>query len=202
MSKTNAGAASKKGGGKGKQQLLGEELLKVIMVGECGVGKSSLICKLVDNTFSDEPVTSLGMDFKLKTVSAEGKTLKLQIWGVVLVYDIADKESFKALDRWIEELDTYTSKETNKVIIGNKTDLGVKRAVAASLGKEFAEARGIPFFEVSAKSGENVDKVFVTLARDIHARTGEGACEADAGGSKVKLKNPAKPPKAKGGCSI
>jgi GTPase SAR1 family protein len=80
MSKTNAGAASKKGGGKGKQQLLGEELLKVIMVGECGVGKSSLICKLVDNTFSDEPVTSLGMDFKLKTVSAEGKTLKLQIW--------------------------------------------------------------------------------------------------------------------------
>jgi GTPase SAR1 family protein len=80
MSKTNAGAAaSKKGGGKGKP-LLGEEQLKVIMVGECGVGKSSLICKLVDNTFSDEPVTSLGMDFKLKTVSAEGKTLKLQIW--------------------------------------------------------------------------------------------------------------------------
>ena len=84
-----------------------------------------------------------------------------------------------------------------------QTDLGVKRAVAASLGKEFAEARGIPFFEASAKSGENVDKVFVTLARDIHARTGEGACEADAGGgSKVKLKNPAKPPKAKGGCTI
>jgi len=80
MSKTNAGAAaSKKGGGKGKP-LLGEELLKVIMVGECGVGKSSLICKLVDNTFWDEPVTSLGMDFKFKTVSAEGKTLKLQIW--------------------------------------------------------------------------------------------------------------------------
>ncbi len=81
--------------------------------------------------------------------------------------------------------------------------MGVKRAVAASLGKEFAEARGIPFFEASAKSGENVDKVFVTLARDIHARTGEGACDADAsGGSKVKLKNPAKPPKTKGGCTI
>jgi Ras-related protein Rab-1A len=155
--------------------------------------------------------------------------------GVVLVYDIADKESFKALDRWLEELDTYTSKETNRVIIGNKarraivkgvvfaghcnqgpfsslrlthartqTDLGVKRAVAASVGKEFAEARGIPFFEASAKSGDNVDKVFVTLAGEIHERTGEGvAADASASASsKVKLKNPSKPAKAKGGCSV
>jgi hypothetical protein len=64
----------------GKQKLLGEDILKIIMVGECGVGKSSLICRLVDNTFSDEPVTSLGMDFKPKTVSADGKVLKLQVW--------------------------------------------------------------------------------------------------------------------------
>ena len=162
-------------------------LFKLLLIGDSGVGKTPLFCRYADGCWTESMEHQMGLDFKIKTITIDGFVVKLQIWdvcssnryyrehctyyrgshGVIVVYDITDKTSFWNVKQWMSEVDRYCSKDVHRMIVGNKSDLGDKRAVSSEEVQEYAGRIDVPFFEVSAKTGENVDLVFTTLAKDI-----------------------------------
>eukprot|EP00479_Gromia_sphaerica_P007717 TRINITY_DN2673_c0_g1_i1.p1 TRINITY_DN2673_c0_g1~~TRINITY_DN2673_c0_g1_i1.p1 ORF type:complete len:183 (-),score=38.53 TRINITY_DN2673_c0_g1_i1:300-848(-) len=160
------------------------------MIGDSGVGKSCLLLRFADDSFTTSFITTIGIDFRIKTVEIDGKRCKLQIWdtagqerfrtitqayyrgamGILMVYDVTDEESFKNIRNWIQNIEAHASDNVEKVLVGNKCDMDDKRAVSQGQGKELAEEYSIPFYETSAKSGEHVEEAFVGIARQIRSR--------------------------------
>eukprot|EP01121_Diplochlamys_sp_Union-15-3_P019174 TRINITY_DN7163_c0_g2_i3.p1 TRINITY_DN7163_c0_g2~~TRINITY_DN7163_c0_g2_i3.p1 ORF type:complete len:201 (+),score=40.67 TRINITY_DN7163_c0_g2_i3:53-655(+) len=167
-------------------------LFKVLLLGDSGVGKSCLLLRYADNTFTETFTATIGVDFKIKTVIIDGKTIKLQIWdtagqekfrtitstyyrgahGVILVYDITNLESFTSLNKWWSEVKHWHPNGGCQVlIVGNKSDMVAARQVSQETGQEFANEIGVPFLEASAKEDANVEKAFLKLATAIKADT-------------------------------
>ncbi|XP_006139813.1 ras-related protein Rab-18 isoform X3 [Tupaia chinensis] len=117
--------------------------LKILIIGESGVGKSSLLLRFTDDTFDPELAATIGVDFKVKTISVDGNKAKLAIWdtagqerfrtltpsyyrgaqGVILVYDVTRRDTFVKLDNWLTELETYcTRNDIVNMLVGNKID--------------------------------------------------------------------------------
>ncbi len=156
-------------------------------MGNSNVGKSSLFLRFVDDIWNDTFVPTIGVDFKIKTFDIDEKKIKMQIWdtagqerfkniiasyyrgahGILLIYDVTDKDSFKNLSNWIIEIEKNSSKQVLKVLIGNKTDLEDKRVVTYNQGKEFADTYGLKYIETSAKKNLNVNEAFETLGREL-----------------------------------
>jgi len=161
-------------------------LFKILLIGDSGVGKSWLLNRFTDNIFTENYISTIGVDFKIKTVEIDGKTIKLQIWdtagqerfrvitsayyrgahGVLIVYDLSNDTTFKNIKFWLDELDKYASENISKMIIGNKCDI-LKREVDYSVAREFADSLNIPYIESSAKTGTNIDKVFTDIAYNL-----------------------------------
>jgi Ras-related protein Rab-1A len=162
-------------------------LFKLLLIGDSGVGKSCLLLRFADDTYTDSYISTIGVDFKIRTVDLDTKTIKLQIWdtagqerfrtitssyyrgahGIIIVYDITDKESFDNVRQWLFEIDRYASENVCKLLVGNKSDLGNKRAVEYDAAKAFADELSIPFLETSAKNATNVEQAFLTMAAQI-----------------------------------
>lgn len=162
-------------------------LFKLLLIGDSGVGKSCLLLRFADDTYTDSYISTIGVDFKIRTVDLDTKTIKLQIWdtagqerfrtitssyyrgahGIIIVYDITDKESFDNVRQWLFEIDRYASENVCKLLVGNKSDLGNKRAVEYESAKAFADELSIPFLETSAKNATNVEQAFLTMAAQI-----------------------------------
>ncbi|VDD95200.1 unnamed protein product [Enterobius vermicularis] len=167
-------------------------LFKLLLIGDSGVGKSCLLLRFADDTYTESYISTIGVDFKIRTIELDGKTIKLQIWdtagqerfrtitssyyrgahGIIVVYDITDQESFNNVKQWLQEIDRYACENVNKLLVGNKCDLTTKRAVEQNAAKEYAEQLGIPFLETSAKSSTNVEQAFLTMAGEIKNRMG------------------------------
>ena len=133
-----------------------EHLLKILLIGNSGVGKSCLLMRYVENNFTTNFFNTIGVDFKMKTIPIADKEVKLQIWdtagqerfrtitcnyyrgahGVVIVYDITDRESFESVKNWMVEIEKYAQENVNKLLIGNKCDLTAKRQVSPEEGAE------------------------------------------------------------------
>eukprot|EP01111_Echinosteliopsis_oligospora_P014462 TRINITY_DN5453_c2_g1_i1.p1 TRINITY_DN5453_c2_g1~~TRINITY_DN5453_c2_g1_i1.p1 ORF type:complete len:243 (-),score=96.20 TRINITY_DN5453_c2_g1_i1:133-861(-) len=160
--------------------------LKILVIGDTGVGKSCLLLRYCDATFFQESyITTIGVDFKIKTIEIDGKIVKVQVWdttgqerfrtitssyyrgahGILIVYDVADHVSFSNTRQWLGEINRYACESVAKILVGNKVDDEEKRVVSSSSGKEFADSLNIPFIETSAKSNHNVDEAFSTLIR-------------------------------------
>merc|ERR1712154_634475 len=131
--------------------------------------------------------TTIGVDFRFKNLPVDKKTIKLQLWdtagqerfrtitsayyrgadGILLVYDITDKQSFTNINTWIRSIEQNADDSISKIIIGNKCDLLEDRVVISEHGKILANQFNVPFYETSAKNDINVQKVFIDVARTI-----------------------------------
>ncbi|XP_021349357.1 GTP-binding protein YPTC1-like [Mizuhopecten yessoensis] len=183
-------------------------LFKYLLIGDSGVGKSSLLLRFADDVFSDTYISTIGVDFKIRTVDVDNKVVRLQVWdtagqdrfksitasfyrgahGIMLVYDVTDMESFQHVETWIKEVDRYGSCDHNMILVGNKSDLSGKRVVTYEKGKEFAEKLGISFMETSAKSSTNVETLFMTMAAEIKSTIAEDKLDT-TGGVTVIVRN-------------
>ncbi|XP_048476879.1 ras-related protein Rab-35-like [Rhincodon typus] len=156
-----------------------DHLFKLLIIGDSGVGKSSLLLRFADNTFSGSYITTIGVDFKIRTVDVNGEKVKLQIWdtagqerfrtitstyyrnthGVIIVYDVTNPESFINVKRWLFEISQNCDTVT-KVLVGNKSEDPSRREVEFADAKRFSEQMGICLFETSAKENTNVEEMF------------------------------------------
>uniref|UniRef100_A0A0D9ZSW6 Uncharacterized protein n=1 Tax=Oryza glumipatula TaxID=40148 RepID=A0A0D9ZSW6_9ORYZ len=191
-------------------------LFKLLLIGDSGVGKSSLLLRFTSDSFEDLSPT-IGVDFKVKMVNTGGKKLKLAIWDTAgqerfrtltssyyrgaqvqidfSVYDVTRRETFTNLsDIWAKEIDLYsTNQDCIKMLVGNKVDKESERAVTKKEGIEFAREYGCLFLECSAKTKVNVEQCFEELVLKI-LDTPSLLADASSGAKKNIFKQ--KPPEA------
>ena len=140
-----------------------------------------------DDAFTESYISTIGVDFRFRTVKIENKTVKLQIWdtagqerfrtitsayyrgadGIIMVFDVTSSESFDHVNDWLKEVNRYAAEGTVKLLVGNKSDRTADKVVTESQAKEFADELGIPFIETSAKSSKNVEEAFLTMAGEL-----------------------------------
>ena len=157
---------------------------KIIFVGDAGVGKTTIISRVMDNPFNEVYEPSIGVDFMSKIIKYRGQNIKLQIWDtagqekykglipsyvrnssiVFLIYDISVKSSFDNIPNWITFIRSIEN--TTLVLCGNKIDLD-KREVTKEQGEALAQKGGIAFYEISAKSGEGIKNMFYNTVSDL-----------------------------------
>lgn len=162
-------------------------LFKLVLIGDSGVGKSCLLLRFADDAFTESYISTIGVDFRFRTVKIEKKTVKLQIWdtagqerfrtitsayyrgadGIIMVYDVTSMDSFDHVNDWLKEVNRYASEGTCKLLVGNKSDRNVDRVVTSHRAKEFSDELGIEFLETSAKSAKNVEEAFLTMAGEL-----------------------------------
>ena len=160
-------------------------IFKVLLLGNSDVGKSSLLLRYVDSVWNDAFVPTIGVDFKVKTLTINEKKVKMQIWdtagqerfrtvvatyfrgahGILLLYDVTNKDSFKNLENWLIEIEKNAQEKVLKILIGNKCDLTDDREISTEEGKAFALRNGMEFMETSAKMNTNVTEAFETLGK-------------------------------------
>ena len=161
-------------------------LTKVIILGDYGVGKSSLMLRFAEGTFTDMHIATIGVEFKARVLNVGETRVNLQMWdtgggarfqeiiktyyrgtkGFIVVYDIASRLSFEHVDKWIEDIDIYKTGKVFKILVGSKCDLESAREVSYEEGLQKAKLYGIQFFEASAKTPINVDSIFNLLAAE------------------------------------
>mmetsp|Transcript_6197 Transcript_6197/g.9681 ORF Transcript_6197/g.9681 Transcript_6197/m.9681 type:complete len:222 (-) Transcript_6197:57-722(-) len=177
--------------GGGSKLMQYDHLVKLLLIGDSGVGKSSLLIKFADDKFSPHISQTIGMDFKVKMLNLGGRRVKLQIWdtagqerfhtitqqyyrnamGIILVYDVTNEESFANIRRWAAQIAAHGEEGADRMLLGNKADFEPpKRVVDASRGKALADEYGIPFMETSAKEGSNVEEAFIAIADSVRVR--------------------------------
>jgi len=161
---------------------------KIMVLGESKVGKTSLIKRFTKNVFGGVYLTTVGMDFQDKIIEIEDKKVRLQVWdtagqerfrnvtksyfqssqGLLVVYDITDKESFEKINFWMENIKNNAPENVKLILVGNKCDLANERKVTIEDGENKARYYNIKFFESSAKDGTNVNELFFYLANEIY----------------------------------
>lgn len=152
-----------------------------------GVGKSCLLLRFCEDQFTPSFITTIGIDFKIRTIDLDGKRVKLQVWdtagqerfktittayyrgamGILLVYDVCDEKSFNNIRSWYANVQQHASENVVLILVGNKSDMTDKRVISTEQGKQLADELGIPFIEASAKTRDNVEETFFSLARRV-----------------------------------
>mmetsp|Transcript_57771 Transcript_57771/g.118226 ORF Transcript_57771/g.118226 Transcript_57771/m.118226 type:complete len:211 (+) Transcript_57771:63-695(+) len=170
-----------------------DHVFKILLIGDAGVGKSSMLLQFTDGYFNENLQSTIGVDFKVKVMDATGpdgrpKRVKVTIWdtagqerfrtltssyyrgaqGIILVYDVARKETFDSLSMWLQEVEQFSmggGKEVVKLLVGNKIDQ--ERVVPRADAEEWAKARGMLFMEASAKTKEGISQVFNEVVQKV-----------------------------------
>jgi Ras-related protein Rab-1A len=197
-------------------------LFKLVLIGDSGVGKSCLLLRFADDSFTDSYISTIGVDFRFRTVNIDMKTVKLQIWdtagqerfrtitsayyrgahGIIMVYDVTNYESFEHVEEWLNEVNRHASESTLKLLVGNKADLQEDKKVPSEDAKNFADKLGISFLETSAKNATNVEAAFLTMAKQlIQAKEASGPSKP-TGGSGLVLREAENNTNKKGCCQV
>ena len=156
-------------------------IFKLVLIGDTCVGKSCILVRFSDDIFDDNYVTTIGVDFRFKTMVVKNKVVKIQIWdtagqeryrsittayyrgaaAIIICCDCTNKESFNNIKNWVEEIGKYTDKDAvDKMVFMNKCDLTEERCIKKDEIDKFEKENGIKVLEVSAKTGEGIDKGF------------------------------------------
>ena len=153
--------------------------LKILLVGDTNVGKTSLLLRYTDELFPNKHISTVGVEYRIKKFEYNGFRVKMQIWdtagqerfhsitksyfnnadGILFVYDISDYKSFEEIKAWINESEDIAS-DFKKLLIGNKCDLKHKIAVTKEEVNNYCKEKKIEFFETSAKENINLNEVF------------------------------------------
>jgi len=156
---------------------------KAIIIGDSSVGKSSLLYRYTDSDWNPHYIATIGVDFKVLTFERDGKVIKLQLWdtagqdrfktithtyyrgthGVMLVFDVTNRESFDHVLQWLEEFHQFGGQGIPMVLVGNKADLKEKVVVSFDEATALAEQMGCHYVQTSAKSNQSVDDAFKQL---------------------------------------
>jgi len=167
-----------------------DHLFKLLLIGDSAVGKTCILFRFADDNFNTSFISTIGIDFKIKTVDIDGKRVKLQIWdtagqerfhtittsyyrganGIMMVYDISNPKSFDNIQKWLRNITDFASEDVIRILLGNKCDMEEKRMISTNRGQEIASQNGIKFYETSAKNNININEAFMTLATDILRR--------------------------------
>uniref|UniRef100_A0A3B3DQ31 small monomeric GTPase n=1 Tax=Oryzias melastigma TaxID=30732 RepID=A0A3B3DQ31_ORYME len=197
-------------------------MFKLLIIGNSSVGKTSFLFRFADDSFTSAFVSTVGIDFKVKTIYRNNKRVKLQIWdtagqeryrtittayyrgamGFLLMYDITSQESFCAVQDWATQIKTYSWDSAQVVLVGNKLDLEEDRQVPTQDGQRIATELGFQFFEASAKDNINVKQVFDRLV-DVICEKMNQSFNGDVSPS-VSQKGDGlqeQPPQSQGGCA-
>jgi len=161
---------------------------KLVLLGESAVGKSSLVLRFVKGQFLDYQESTIGAAFLTQTVCLNDTTVKFEIWdtagqeryhslapmyyrgaqAAIVVYDITNADSFeRAKKNWVKELQRQGNPNIVIALAGNKVDLASKRKINAEDSQAYADENGILFMETSAKTAENVNELFVAIAKKL-----------------------------------
>ena len=202
---------------------------KIIFLGDQYVGKSSILNRFYQDKFEPDYQATIGLDFHSKNVEINGNSVRLLLYDtagqekfkslipmyirdaniIIVVYDISNKDSFTHTDHWVNETKDLKREDAIFVLVGNKIDLEEKRVVTKKEAEDFATEKGFLFYEVSAKTGEQIQelfesKIFPEMARKYHIgdEEGEGTNEGTHGQNDggIKLNEGNQPEKKKGGC--
>ena len=162
---------------------------KIIVIGNSGVGKSCLTNKATKNIFEDTYNATVGFEFFTFNIKINDKIVKLQIWDTcgqelyrslitnfyrnsslaIIVYAVNQKESFESIEMWLRELRTHSNPDAKVFLIGNKIDLTEERKIKTEEGESYAKKNNLTkFIESSAKSGVNVQKIFIDAAKILY----------------------------------
>jgi len=162
-------------------------LFKLLLIGDSGVGKTCILFRFSEDAFNTTFISTIGIDFKIKTIELRGKKIKLQIWdtagqerfhtittsyyrgamGIMLVYDITNAKSFDNIAKWLRNIDEHANEDVERMILGNKCDMEDKRVVSKERGDGIAKEHNIKFLETSAKTNINIEPAFIQLAEAI-----------------------------------
>ena len=162
-------------------------IIKILTLGEHGVGKSCIIIRYIADKFDNKTQSTLAVDFKTKFIQKGNEIIKLSIFdtagqeqykyliksyynganGILLIFDITDRNSFEQLNSWLKDLKNNSDDLDNMFIclVGNKSDLNEKREVSYEEANKFAKEKNMPYIEVSAKTGDNINKLFSIMTK-------------------------------------
>ena len=161
--------------------------IKIMILGNTSVGKTSFIIKYTENTFQEVYLSTIGIDYKIKKLTYNEQKYNLYIYdttgeerfrslsfnlikfteGVILMYDITNKSSFKSIPEWIESAREHKGENYPIIIIGNKIDLEEKRKITTEEGENLAKKYGLDFFEISNKEDINIKEAIFTLFKKV-----------------------------------
>merc|ERR1712137_95325 len=170
-----------------------DSVCKVVLIGDAGVGKSSLIHRFTENTHCTTHVPTIGVDFKIKSLTQEGRVTKLHLWdttgnerfrsittayyraahGIVICFDTTNATSFERVREWLSAVEQFAGNGVSVMLIGTKTDLREQRQVPRERAEAFAASKRLSYAETSSVRDENVRLVFETMTRAIARRQAE-----------------------------
>ena len=166
---------------------------KVLLLGNSYVGKTCILLRFSEDSFSDHYELTIGLNYRIKTLNVDNNPIKMQIWdtsgeekfkaiaknfyrgahGVILIYDVCEKNSFLDVKSWIEQIIENTDNdEIVMLLCGNKSDKVKERIISTEEGENLAKNYGLPFFECSAKNNININEIFNTMAQNIYSKIG------------------------------
>lgn len=167
-----------------------DKLFKIILVGDSGVGKSSLLLRYCEDSYSESFISTIGVDFKIKNVEIDKKLVKLQLWdtagqerfrtitasyyrgaqGMIIVFDVCERSTFENVTHWIEQIRNMQTDKSSIMLIGNKVDDTERRQVSSEEATEFCRTHGlIKYIETSAKKSIGVEEAFRALTETLLA---------------------------------
>ncbi len=165
-----------------------EMMIKVILIGDSGVGKTNIMSKYLKNQFMENSKATVGVEFGSKLFNHQGHKIKAQIWdtagqekynsltssyyrgaqGALVVYDITQKDSFEKVEKLVNDLREKSETKIYIILVGNKIDKEQNRIISKEEGENLAEKLKIDFCEVSAKSGDGIDNAFQKLIDKVY----------------------------------